>query len=281
MNLSFICVLFCIVLISFSSCSDNSQSGNDITYNENFQYPYSLNSFWYYTTKNAVINIRPDSLKRIYSSDTSTGYGISGFINDSVIDNKNVRILKNEYSLDGHSAIVREYYEQTDSGLIRLASLSNGSNLGPFRGNINYFINGNYYRSLNEILFSFQNDLMSNDSTVKLDIPPVKTLKYPLEINSEWELIDNGFVRIIKRYTGFELINISGKNFYCMKVGRSYYFSGGLPDENFVTTDYFSPEGIVRRDLLIKNISVTNEFGTILGYIDLTEKTTVNLYSIP
>ena len=274
-------ILVFFVLNLFSSCSDYSQNGNNIVYDENFKYPYSLNSFWYYSTKNAVINIRPDSLRQIYNGDTATGYGFSSFINDSVIENKNVRILKNEYSLDGHSSVVREYYEQTDSGLIRLASLSNGSNLSPFRGKYRYYINGNFFNTLNEISFRVNNDLLSNDSTVILDNPPVKTIKYPLEINSEWELINNGFVRINKKYIGFELINILGKNFYCMKISRSYYFSGSIPDENFITTDYFSSEGIVRRDLLIKNISVLNELGNLLGYIDLSEKTTVNLYSIP
>ncbi|MFZ1320871.1 MAG: hypothetical protein WAT71_04885 [Ignavibacteria bacterium] len=281
MNVIIKCVSVLLILISISSCSDNSQNGNNIEYDENFKYPYSLNSFWYYSTKNAVINIRPDSLRQIYNGDTITGYGIASFINDTVIENKNVKILKNEYSLDGHSSMVREYFEQTDSGLIRLASLSSGSNLSPFRGKYNYYINGKYFNSLNELSFGVKNDLQPNDSTVILDNPPVMTLKYPLEINYEWELINNGFVRILKKYSGFENINISGKNFHCMKISRNYYFSSNLPDENFITTDYFAAEGIVRRDLLIKNINVVNEIGTLLGYIDLSEKTTVNLYSIP
>jgi len=281
MNIIIKCVSVLLIVISISSCSDNSQNGNNIVYDENFQYPYSLNSFWYYSTKNAVVNIRPDSLKRLYKGDTASGYGFSSFVNDTVIENKNVRILKNEYSLDGHSSVVREYFEQTDSGLIRLASLSNGSNLSPFRGNIKYYINGNYFNSLNEISFRYNNDLISNDSIVLIDNPPLKTIKYPLELNSEWELINNGFVRIQKKYIGFENIDISGKNFHCMKISRIYYFSGSLPDENFIVTDYFSAEGIVRRDLLIKNINVVNELGNLLGYVDLSEKTTVNLFSIP
>jgi len=279
MNSSAVYLLILFPAVFYISCSDNAQNGNNIEPENNFKYPYSLNSYWYYTTKNVITNIRPDSIRKNFDTDTLTGYGISTFIKDTVLSDDTVRIFKNEYSFNGHVSVTREYFNQTDSGLIRKAYLSNGSGLGPYRNNISFFYGGKYYSSAYDILQDANNDFQGNDSVITFDDPPVKVIQYPLQVNAEWILTDEPFLTIKKRYTGFEDINISGKNYYCMKINRLYYFNVN-PDENLIFKDFFSKEGIQRREIYIKDIIATNEFGAQIGYIDLSEITNVTLQSI-
>ncbi|MBK8982827.1 MAG: hypothetical protein IPM38_11035 [Ignavibacteria bacterium] len=279
MNRSAVYFLILFSAAFYSSCSDNSQNGNNIEPDNNFKYPYSLNSYWYYKTKNVITNIRPDSIRKYFNTDTVTGYGISTFLKDTVLSDDTVRIFRNEYSFNGHISVTREYFNQADSGLIRKAFLSNGSGLGPYRNNINFFHGGMYYSSVYEILQNAVNDFQGSDSVITFDDPPVKVIRYPMEVNAEWILKQGPFLIIKKRYAGFENINISGNNYYCMKINRLYYFNVS-PDENLIYTDYFSKEGIQRRDIYIKDILVMNEFGAQIGNIDLSEITNVTLQSI-
>ncbi len=279
MNRSAVYLLIIFSAVFFSSCSDNSQNGNNIEPDNNFRYPYSLNSYWYYTTKNVITNIRPDSIRKFFNTDTLTGYGISVFFKDTVLADDTLRIFKNEYSFNGHISVTREYFKQTDSGLIRKAFLSNGSGLGPYRNNINYLYGGKIFSSPNEKLLFAGNEFFESDSVITYDDPPVKVVRYPLEVNAEWILKQGPFLTIKKKYAGFENLNVSGKNYYCMKIRRLYFFNVN-PDENLNYTDYFSKEGIQRREIFIKDIPAINELGVQIGYIDLSEITNVTLQSI-
>ncbi len=279
MNRSAVYLIFIFSAAYFSSCSDNLQNGNQLEPDNNYRYPYSLNSYWYYTTKNVITNIRPDSIRKYFSTDTLTGYGISVFLEDTVLSDDTVRIFKNEYSFNGHISVTREYFKQTDSGLIRMAFLNNGSGLGPYRNNINYSYGGKIFSSPNEILRFAGNEFKGSDSVVTYDDPPLKVIRYPLEVNAEWILKQGPILTIKKRYEGFEQLYISGKNHYCMKIKRLFYFNLN-PDENLYHTDFFSKDGIQRREIYINDIAALNELGAQIGYIDLSEITNVTLQSV-
>lgn len=271
------------------SCSEDSINNNvntppDTTLSQNiFRYPYNLNSFWYYTTRNFITNLRPDSLNVYFTTDTTIGYGGAVFTKDTIINNDTLKLLRNSHSNSGHSYTTLEFYSQSDSGLIRIAYYSDGINFGPYRtaGNLIFSVNGKGFKSLNDLTGNYKNDLPSGDTTLFFDDPPVKVLKYPLSVNTEWTLINYGTTRISKKYTGFETVSLPAGNFHCLKIQRNVYYNSSAPDTNYFYFDYFAKEGMIKRDLLLKDILVSNTNGDPIGYIDVKEEAFLNLYILP
>lgn len=284
-------VLILLFTIVACSCNDENVSNSSVDSQENnFTYPFELNSFWYYGTRNFVSNFRPDSLRNIFGSDTLTGYGDARFIRDTIIGNDTFRVLRNNHADEGHSHATYELYKQTDSGLVRYASYSNGNNFGPFRAgsDTKFTFNGKDFNSLNEIFNCYKYDAnifkdnTSGDTTLIFDDPPVNSLKYPISENLMWDFFNNNNVKITKKYLNFENVNLLGKSYHCIKIQRQWYFDNSeIPDKKLNYYDYFSKEGMVKRDFLIKDIAVNNNLGQVIGYIDAKEESFLNFYLQP
>lgn len=282
-----------LILLIFSSavlisCSDDNISNNtnapqDTSGVNNFRYPFELNTFWYYSSRNFISNLRPDSLSVYFSRDTILGLGGAKFTKDTVINSDTLKLLRNSHSSEGHSHTTLEYYKQTDSGLIRIAVYSDGLNFGPYRpaGNLNYSFRGQNFSSLNELYYKLKYDFPAGDTTLYFDDPPIKVLKYPLTKNSEWGIINYGTTRITKKYIDFENVSVPAGNFYCMKIQRNVYYNSASPDPNYFYYDYFSKYGMIKRDFLLKDVLVSNNSGDPIGYIDVREEDFLNFYTLP
>jgi len=281
--------LFILTSLLFISCSEDTINNNVITppdttsSQNNFKYPYNLNSFWYYSTKNFITNLRPDSLNVYFTTDTTIGYGGAVFTKDTIINMDTLKLLRNSHSNNGHSHTTLEYYRQSDSGLIRIAYYSDGINFGPYRpaGNLNFSVHGQTFNSLNELTDKYKSDLTSGDTTLFFDDPPIKVLKYPLSVNTEWTLINYGTTRITKKYTGYEMVSLPSGNFYCLKIQRKVYYNSTIPDTNYFYFDYFAKEGMIKRDFLLKDILISNSNGDPIGYIDVKEEAFLNIFILP
>ncbi|MEO8664809.1 MAG: hypothetical protein ABI462_04875 [Ignavibacteria bacterium] len=280
-------ILFLVLSsLVFISCSDNAVNNNDPPSGaSDFKYPYKTGAFWYYTTKNFVTNIRPDSIQVYFSTDTIIGNGAAEFSRDSIINNDTLKLLKNSHSTEGHSHTTLEYYKQTDTGLVRIAFYSNGANFGPYRpapNQLHYSINGRSFHSIQELLNSYNRDNDQRDSTPLIfDDPPLRTIKYPIAQNSEWLLVTYGTTRITKKYLDFETVVVPAGSFNCIKIQRNWYYNSPTPEPNSLSYDYFSKEGMVKRDFLIKNVLISNSLGQQIGSIDVKEEDFLNLYNLP
>ncbi|HMS65209.1 MAG TPA: hypothetical protein PKD83_08150 [Ignavibacteria bacterium] len=287
-------LIFNIIVILFSitlySCNEDSVVNNQLYENGNFTYPYEINTAWYYGTRNFAYNFRPDSIKNIYGSDTLSGYGEAIFLRDTVVGIDTCRILRNAHSETGHAHATYELYKQTDTGLIRIAHYSNGTNFGPYRTDCRYkfSFNGKSYNSSREIFSEYKNDLKSTtdiqqgDTVLIMDDPPVNTLKYPILKGMEWVIItDETGGKITKKYSDYENINLLGSNYYCIKIQKQWYFNFQTPVSELIYFDYFSKEGMVKRDFTIKDIEVSNELGQTIGYFDAKEESFLNIYFQP
>ncbi|HMS33134.1 MAG TPA: hypothetical protein PKC91_03525 [Ignavibacteria bacterium] len=270
------------------SCSEDTINNNittpvDTAGAKNFKYPFKQNSFWYYTTRNFVTNLRPDSLSVYFSADTIDGLGGATFTKDTVINLDTLKLLRNSHSSEGHSHTTLEFYKQSDTGLIRIAVYSDGLNFGPYRSsvNLNFTFHGQTFGSLNELTSNLKYDKPSGDTTLYYDDPPIKVLKYPLTENTEWGIINYGTTKITKKYTDFENISVPAGNFYCIKVQRNVYYNSAIPDTNYFYYDYFSKYGMIKRDFLLKDILVSNNNGDPIGYIDVKEEDFINFYILP
>ena len=219
------------------------------------------------------------------TADTIPGNGAAEFSRDSVINGDTLRLLKNSHSTEGHSHTTLEYYKQTDSGLIRVAFYSNGANFGPFRPSANHLkfnINGRSYHSIKDLMNSYKNEYDMRDSTpLMFDDPPLRTIKYPVVQGSEWVLVNYGTTRITKKYIDFETVVLPSGTFYCAKIQRQWYYNSPTPEPNSISYDYFSKEGMIKRDFLLKDVLISNSLGQPIGYIDVKEEDFLNLYSLP
>ena len=280
----FILVCLAFTLFCMNSCNEDSDnnvsSGNN--FDKNFTYPLKVNSYWYYGTRNFVFNLRPDSINIYFSTDTLYGYGNANINNDTVINSDTLIQLQNVHSLSGHANSSVELYKQTDTGLVRVAYYSNAPNFGPFRqtNNLNFSFNGNNFNSLNELLGLVKGDYYQNDTALIYDDPPVKVLQCPLVENSEWNMINTGTVSINKKYLNFENVTVNAGTFYCLKIKKDFYYNSSVPDTGSVFYDYFSESGMIKRDLLIKDVNVSNSSGQTIGKIDIKEEAFLNLYNI-
>lgn len=274
-----------ILLLIFSSCNDNP-AGNNNSEN-NFKYPYDVNTFWYYGTRNFTTNYRPDSLIAYFPTDTLIGTGGALFLKDTVINQDTLRLLRNSHSEIGHSHTTLELYKQTDTGLIRAAFYSDGVNFCPFASNSNSVtlsFNGKSYNSLSELFNYYKYDMRDafDDTTLYFDDPRITSIKYPLVLGNEWHFTTVGTTKMTKKYISYETVNSMSGNHYCVKIQKQWYNNGSAtPDSHLIFYDYFSKEGLIKRDFTIKDIAINNSTGQLLGYIDAKDEGFLNFYTHP
>lgn len=286
----FLYIVTIFILTAFISCSEDIVSTQPTPEN-NFMYPFEKETSWFYGTRNFITNIRIDSAENPFSTDSLTGYGDASFLRDTVIDQDTLRIFKNSHSEEGHAHSTYELYKQTDSGLIRFAYYSDGTNFGPFRPveNYRFSINSFSFNSLNEMFYYFyleninyKTENSNIDTTLIFDNPPVTALKYPITEGMEWHFKTIGITKFTKKYLNYVNVESAGNNYYCIKLQKFWYLNNSqTPEANIIYYDYFSKQGMVKRDFTIKDIAVSNQLGKVIGYIDAKEESFLYLYIQP
>lgn len=278
---------FTFFILLLVSCNENPMQPNNSS-EDNFKYPYSINSFWYYKTRNFVTNLRPDSLSVYFKTDTTVGFGDSKFSNDTMINNETLRVLRNSHYNGSHGHTTVELFNQTDTGLIRVAFYSDGANFGPHRPNdnsIRYSVNKKIFSSIEELFSYYKNDFdfdNSNDTALIFDSPPVVAIKYPITLNTEWLFKNVGTTKFTKKYLNFENVKVQSGSHYCIKIQKIWCLDNSLtPEPNLIHYDYFAKEGMVKRDFKIKDIAISNSMGNIIGYVDAKEEAELNIYTLP
>lgn len=282
-------IFFLLCSSFYVSCSDeNPATIIPESPSENFKYPYEINSFWYYSTYNYVTNYRPDSLRKIIADDTIVGNGIAEFSRDTIFNSDTLHLLKNTHSSEGHEHTTLELYKQSDTGLVRYAFYSSGTNFGPFRPlQLRFKIekDDKEFASMTELLRWYENYTEQDntgDTTFIIDDPPINAIRYPISEGSEWSYLDYGATKIKKLYSGFEDVSTQAGSFHCAKIRRNWYFNfSTVPDSNFYLADYFSEYGMIKRDFRIKNVLVTTSTGEPLGYIEVVEESKLNIVTLP
>jgi len=288
MKIKILIIFIASFSLTFTACKDEPTGNNSPPSENNFKYPYEINSFWYYGTRNFTTNYRPDSLEVYFPRDTLIGIGGALFLKDTIINEDTLRLLRNSHSEIGHGHATLELYKQTDTGLIRVAFYSNGVNFGPFRLNPNSItlsFKGKSFNSLYEIVNYYKYELRDNlagDTALIFDNPPIVALKYPIVQNDEWVFKIVGTTKMTKKYTTFETVNSMGVSYYCIKIQKQWYLDGSSnPDSHLIFYDYFSKEGMIKRDFTIKDIAINNSLGQLIGFIDAKDEAFLNFYTHP
>ncbi len=130
--------------------------------------------------------------------------------------------------------------------------------------------------------FNINYDNPAEDSVLFFDNPPVTMVKYPVVIGTEWNFYSVLSIILTKKYLGYETIVSNDKSYYCVKIQKQWYNNNSLvPDPHLIFYDYFSKDGMVKRDFTIKDVAVSNSSGQLIGYIDVKEEAFLNIFSQP
>jgi hypothetical protein len=274
-----------ISLLIFSACNSdeivNNNKGNFNIDTASFTYPFTIGSTWSYTRTYSAENIRPDSIRHYFSEYPIYGNGTITVLYDTVINGITTRCFLDvytEYYPDTNTWHSRYYYGNYDSALVCYGYRWSGGGSGfPFSVNSSFKVQkyGKTFSNIKEVFRFIENGMPASDS-VHMENPPVRVLKYPVVIGTEWLFKDiHSLSRIYKKYLSFENISIGVNQISCIKIQRDWEEF----NDDFLY-DYISKYGQMKRDYLVKDMIVTNEFGVTLGYVDMREMVGVTSFNI-
>lgn len=269
-------LFFLIIAITINSGCNND---NPVTPNnpfENYRYPYQNGINWIYKFKTVYYNIRPDSATVYVAPDTINGTGVSIYTNDTVINGRTSKLLRSEHITPLHGHYTLESFIQTDTGLISTFGGENGRSFGPYspQKNIKLIFNGREFQNVQDIFLHYRSGY--NTDLAVIDTTPVNCIKYPVTAGTEWHFSSLGTgLNIYKKYTRILDVNTPIGNFQCMEIQR--IFKTPMADSNLIFYDYLSDKGMIKRDYTIKNISISNSSGQVIGYFDVKEEYLIEL----
>jgi len=275
----------CLLLagLTIYSCSKNEDSIVAPVSPENFKYPYSINSNWFFTTTPYYI-FHPDSVSNyITDLDTAIETGYAVWKNDTVIEGINARVLRTNHTSTAHAYNTTECYVQTDTGLVNLSFDSDGVSFGPFRPNPNYTLlyNGKNYSSIGELKQEFfsESQIITDNSVLN----NYNCIKYPIVENTEWFFRYTSLNPVQlqrKKYLSYEQVQTPAGIYNCIKIQRKGYRGNPeVPDTNYNSMDYFSKVGMVKRSFALKNIAFVYK-GALIGYFDIGQEVILNSVDI-
>lgn len=279
-NFSFL--FFCAAI--FFSCSKDDVITPAIDTSTNFKYPFSLNSNWFFTTTQHY-TFRPDSVRNYLPGiDTSVESGYAIWKNDTVINGITARVLRSNHTSTSHAYNTTESYIQTDTGFVNVSfNIDYGPSFGPYRPSdfIKFVYNNKTYNSLPE-LFAFLTGENIRDNSAEQNL--VNCIKYPITENTEWyfrTLSPNPLQIQKKKYLSYEQVSSPAGTYNCIKIQRKNYINGGtVLDTNYVSYDYYSKVGMLKRNNKIKNVEVYYS-GSLIGYFDVENDVILNSVNTP
>lgn len=180
------------------------------------------------------------------------------------------------------------YYDVKEDGLYHVAYSNAGA--APIvhpkqaqKGAINF--NNKSYASMNELLA----ELTPTDNpglphlvadSLRYENPPLLTLKYPLQVGSEWIYRQNFPWRMRKAVEGEKMIETVAGNFFCFEIKWLYDMDNNNSwDENIYIIDHIANEGLIKRTLYILGAVYTDEYGNETSGFDYKETIALTDYS--
>ena len=251
--------LFITFLFVIHSCDDSSNPV--ITINSNFIYPLKVGNQWTYNASTDYLNVSPDSLKNSLINE-SIDLKVS-ITKDTLLNSNDVFeiIEENPESSTGYG-----YYFNSGNGFFKSGYKGGGSVVLPKINNVKRFHYKNI--SFNSItdLFKQLNGIVNqsnllNDSIIYFN-QPRKVYSYPLSIGKEWIFTSDpeGPAIITKEVAGIQNVQTKVGVFECYKILWKFDFDfDGIPDNNFVYYEYVSAKGLLKTEIISKNITLTTE----------------------
>ena len=274
-----------IVLVGlFAGCTKSSTGpGSDI--NLVNRYPTGVGSTWSYHHTSTFDNFRPSFPGATYTPDSIVG-------TVTVTVTKPVRLASGS-GVPGDSITTFEF-QQTEQttlppsvnmvGYQYFNSDSIGLHLHGYRGGgglagpravpegAQLVINGVHFRSVRELIDAVLLPTEgSNIDSIVREIPPLLTLQFPLILGNSWIFRETGHPWGIRKTVLSDTeLTLSGTSYHCYIVRWIYDMdNNGVPDQNIWIDDYIAEEGLLRRTINVKDVTIaTSENPEGIGLID-------------
>jgi len=267
---SFIIISAAVVLLS--SCGSDDTVTNtpppEPVDTSDFQYPFTIGSYWNYTLTVSAENIRPDSIQYYFNSYPLTGYGYTEIMYDTIVQiGGPARVIYDRLILGNDTTASRYYYSQNEYSMVCYGYRGSTTASFPFRKL--------YDRSFPAGLLSTGIENMTASDTFMVINPPVIVLKYPVVKNTQWVMFDQGSSNISKKYVSWENYHLDTAEIPCINTQR--IFSN---NSDWILYDFYSKYGQMRKNYLLKNKPHINNLGFTIGYYDKREEYKVTSFNI-
>jgi len=270
---NFVIYVTVLVLIIIISCSRNNIT--DPTEN-NFIYPIKIGNKWEYVREYSIFNFRPDTLYKTQIIDTT------------LIDTVQIEIIRKQIILDSIQTFVfyesfiengqvieaESYYNNLDDGLYEYAYKGISWVLPKTNIKGKILFKGKYFNNIKEVMSYFERSLLKSinvfEDSLILEIPPLLSIKYPLEVGSQWIYRGPGNPWAInKNVIDREIIKVAAGEFNCFKIQWLFDIDNNDEwDDDIIFYDYVSTKGLIKRYAFIKDMIWIGEDGLEIGMFD-------------
>lgn len=278
MKQPFLNIMTLLFLVAIFGCSakDNPTASEE----NSFVYPLKIGNKWEYTREVSTLNFRPDTVG-VAPADTNT---ISSVSTVEIVRTETLSgpvktyVLYETVAEEGSNASESEsFYSNQAEGFYFHAYRCAGQVLPKSSVKKRLYFKGGYFSNIREITSLIEDAVLNScvglDSII-YEVPPLKSLPYPVEIGAQWLYRSEGNpFKIEKKVVAQDSVTVPAGNFYCFKIQWLLDVDNdGEVDREIEFFDYICSEGLIRRNILFKDLLVTGESGPEpIGKIDVED----------
>jgi len=281
-------ILALIAMLTFILSACNKDEPEIKPLNESFtQYPVQADNHWSYKRimtfeTEDTIPMLPDSIISYHYVEVTGEY----LLNDTLLTWEFVENITNS---NQNVNIIKVYFTNEDSGLFYHANIGSSLTI-PIKGGFKIKLRKNLFDNF-EVLNSklagsiasmgypnTKTDTVPGGDIIFYENPPVRSLKYPLFVNDIWTYRQYSFAgQISKKVLGEEMVSTEAGIFTCYKVKMIYE---NPTYQNIEILDYICSKGLVKREVNIANLELTDEEGNTIGIFDSHEKSILTEFKL-
>lgn len=281
-------LLLIIGLFTVTTGCDKDDNPVGPNNNEDFVYPLQVGNQWEYSRISSTFNFRPNTSNNNQLSEGTTTSSVMIQItkNETINDSVETCVLQETVTGNNRTFVDESCYANRDSGLYFYAYHGSGNVIPKALHHNQILFKGRYFNNVREIISyitkAVPGNYVMNDS-LTYEIPPLLSLKYPLEKGSQWTYRYPGQPwRIDKKITGDKKVRVPAGTFVCFKIQWLYDMDHDNEwDNDIVFYDYVCEKGLIKRSVLIKNQMLTGEDGPEpIGLIDSMDESVLTGLSL-
>jgi hypothetical protein len=266
-------LIFYILVCCFVSCSKAPDDTNDI-----LKYPFNKNAVWNYNETVSFQNFRPSAPGATYHETTYTYTGSVSVLGEKFFHDTIQTIMVAEISNGFLYRYYEKYYIQKPEGLYLYGYKGGGDLFAPKSNNfLRYKYKGIEFNGPKEIidyLETAKSGYFKKGDSIYIEQDPPMVYKYPIEVGTSWNYrkTSGGSPFLInKKVIGKEFLSIHAGMFETYVVQWFYDLdTNGVYDAGIDIKDYVSSKGLIKREIIVKDIYVSNaESPEGIGLIDV------------
>jgi hypothetical protein len=267
-----ITILYIFIISSCGHDSSLDPGDNDFTY------PIRLGNHWEYQR---TFNSYSDSSFWQYDTVVTSTVEMKIISKEVFFDSVDVYLFQESLTETNRPTFESvTYYNNTENGLYFYAYRGPGYVIPKPIPTGKIVFKGIIFNSLQEITQTISLALNKRENladSLYFETPPIQSLKYPIEVNSQWTYrYPRNPWHIEKKIISKEPINVPAGNFECYKIQWLYDMDhNGEWDEEIIFYDYLSSKGLIKRSISIFGINEVEPLQSIRAE-DISVLTNIN-----